>query len=165
MAAHNSIKTMTKETVRMWEICVVFAQTRTHTHTHRSPYTCKQKKFWEFLGASLVPVSPLTPARSLAPWIWGLSHSTTRFHGNWIRCCTISWCERSLRMLRLVRTTSEQHHHRHNGQCSFTMEEMLLSRRPISSRTVASWFRFPCGKCRASHRSRMTPVGLLLVAK
>lgn len=51
------------------------------------------------------------------------------------------------------------------GQCSFVMEAKLLSLRPISSSTAASSFRSPSGKCWASHRSRITPVGLDLVAK
>lgn len=56
-------------------------------------------------------------------------------------------------------------HRRRKGHCSFAMAAMLLSWRPISSRTVASWLRLPCGKCWASQRSRITPVGLVLVAK
>lgn len=40
-----------------------------------------------------------------------------------------------------------------------------LSWRPISSKTCARRLRLPSGKCWASHKSRITPVGLDLVAK
>lgn len=49
-------------------------------------------------------------------------------------------------------------------QCS-VLEGTSVSWRPISSSTWAKRLRLPSGKCWASHRSRITPVGLDLVAK
>lgn len=49
-------------------------------------------------------------------------------------------------------------------QCSVAAGTRL-SWRPISSRTWARRLRLPSGKCWASHKSRITPVGLDLVAK
>lgn len=49
-------------------------------------------------------------------------------------------------------------------QCSVTAGTRL-SWRPISSSTWARRLRLPSGKCWASHKSRITPVGLDLVAK
>lgn len=51
-------------------------------------------------------------------------------------------------------------------QCSVAMGNIaMFSWRPISSSTAANRFRLPSGKCWASQRSKITPVGLDLVAK
>lgn len=49
--------------------------------------------------------------------------------------------------------------------CASAANDTTVSCLPISSRTAASMLRFPSGKFCASQRSRITPVGLDLVAK
>lgn len=49
--------------------------------------------------------------------------------------------------------------------CPSAAKDTTVSCLPISSRTAASMLRFPSGKFCASQRSRITPVGLDLVAK
>lgn len=49
--------------------------------------------------------------------------------------------------------------------CPSAAKDTTVSCLPISSKTAASMLRFPSGKFCASQRSRITPVGLDLVAK